>query len=131
MADLRHFEPGIGELSPQVVRRVAPLVAERPVELPEEPRVSRDDHAQRAAWREELAEPCEHGRVVGDVLEDVEAHDRVERPVHAPRVAFDDARPRHVPAQEPGELRIGLERDDVVDEPDEPGRVGAHSGAGV
>ena len=70
-------------------------MAEGPVELTEQPRMRRDDHAQHSSRREQLGEPREHRVVVRDVLEDVEADDRVERPFDAPRVSFDDLRPRY------------------------------------
>jgi hypothetical protein len=60
--------------------RIPALVAERPISAPVERRVGRDEEEQPAARGEELAKTCKRRRVVADVLEDVQADDRVERP---------------------------------------------------
>ncbi len=77
----------------------------------------RHEQEQRSARSEQLAEAAQRLLVVGDVLEDVEADDRVERPLDRCRVALDDRRRlgccwRSIAASS----ALGLERDDLVGE---------------
>src|SRR5204863_398341 len=83
-------------------------------ERAEEARVRGHEQQQRAPWREQLAEAAQHALVVGDVLEDVEADDRVERPLDGIRVALDHRQAVDLEPQQRRELGLRLERDHVV-----------------
>ena len=81
-------EARLAELGRELGPCVAALVAEGAVERPEERRVRRHEEEQCAPRGKELAEARYRLFVVGDVLEDVEAHDRIEKPFDSVGVPF-------------------------------------------
>ena len=83
---------------------------------PEQRRVCGDEQQQRTVRREHLSKTPQRGLVVLDVLEDVEADDRVERTLHVRGIALDDLDAVDSVPEHLRKLRVGLERNYLVGE---------------
>jgi hypothetical protein len=115
-------ETALLEQALQRLLRVPALVAKLPICPPVEDRVGRNEEQQPTPGPEEIVKPPERRRVFADVLQDVQADDRVERPREGRgidglglRLDHPDAiAVRKAVTQRGGEHRIGLESDHEI-----------------
>ena len=119
MSQSLDLEPGLHEQGRQLPLPVAPLMTEHAVDRSVCERMSRNEREQDAPWLQQSEQASQRARVVGDVLQDVEADDRIERfgrggcqlvQLHGRDL---DVRPAGEPTPQCGHERgIGLECDD-------------------